>query len=186
MCLEFFMSLSTHIMFRIEDCKYTNQWPCGAIVTCLEQRSKGYGSSVEGPKLATRGGVNGSRSKFLSKSICQPISRKSPQTLKSRIWESSYGLAISKQNALGSETEAITRNPPNSSFTGSDRSGWSGRFQTGQTGFTDRSDRLLPNSTQTKLQILNLEQTKSKSNETWRIPSHLSYEHIPKRSLPKD
>ena len=34
--------------------------------------------------------------------------------------------------------------------------------------------------------MLNLEQTKSKSIETWRIPSQLSREHIPKRSLPKD
>ena len=34
--------------------------------------------------------------------------------------------------------------------------------------------------------MLNLEQTKSKFNETWRIPSQLSREHIPKRSLPKD
>ena len=38
---------------------------------------------TEGPKLATRGGVNGSRSKFLSKLIRRPISQKSPQTLKS-------------------------------------------------------------------------------------------------------
>ena len=127
--------------------------------------------NARGTETGDQRGVNGSRSKFLSKSIRRPISRKSPQTLKPRIWESSYGLAISKKNALGSETEAIARNPPNSSFTGSDRSGWSGRFQTGQTGFTDRSDRLLPDSPQTKLQMLNLEQTKSKSNETWRIPS---------------
>src|SRR6185312_979651 len=46
--------------------------------------------------------------------------------------------------------------------------------------------RSLPDSPQPKLQMANLEQTKSKSNETWRIPSHLSREHIPKRSLPKD
>ena len=46
MCLEFFMSLSTHIMFRIEDCKYTNQWHRGETVTCLGQRSKGYGYSI--------------------------------------------------------------------------------------------------------------------------------------------
>jgi hypothetical protein len=46
MRLVFFVSLSTHIIFRAEDCKYTNQWPRGAIVTCSEQRSKGYGSSI--------------------------------------------------------------------------------------------------------------------------------------------
>ena len=40
----------------------------------------------EGPKLATRG-VNGSRSKFLSKSIRRPISRKSSQALESRMRE---------------------------------------------------------------------------------------------------
>ena len=60
------------------------------------------GPTGEGPKLATRGGLNGSRSKFLSKSIRRPISRKSQQALKLRIRENSYGLAISLQNVLGS------------------------------------------------------------------------------------
>jgi len=50
----------------------------------------------------------------------------------------------------------------------------------------DRSDRSLPDSPPTKLQMSNLEQTKSKSNETWREASHLPHEHIPKRSRPKD
>ena len=89
-------------------------------------------------------GVSGSRSKFFSKSICRPISRKSPQILKPRIWESSYGLAISKKNALGSETEPIVRNPPNSSFTRSDRSDRSLRpvRPVGlEWTFSDRSDR---------------------------------------------
>ena len=38
----------------------------------------------EGLKLATRGGVNGSRLKFLSKLIRRPISQKSPQALNLR------------------------------------------------------------------------------------------------------
>ena len=58
--------------------------------------------------------------------------------------------------------------------------------ETGQTGCTDRSDRSLPDSPPTKLQMSNLEQTKSKSNETWRKASHLPHEHIPKRSFPED
>ena len=84
---------------------------------------------VEGPKLATRGGVNGSRSKFISKSIRRSISRKSPQALKPRIWENSYGLAISLQNALGSCAEAKGGNLQN----------WTAG--TGQTGSGYRSDR---------------------------------------------
>ena len=60
------------------------------------------------------------------------------------------------------------------------------KSQTGQTGYPDRSDRSVPNSPQPKLQMANLEQTKSKSSETWRIPLHWSREHIPKRSHPKD
>ena len=46
-----------------------------------------FESFSEGPKLATRGGVNGSRSKFLSKSIRRPISRKSSQALEPRMRE---------------------------------------------------------------------------------------------------
>ena len=68
----------------------------------------------------------------------------------------------------------------------SDRSSWSSKTQTGQTSFRGRSDRLHPDRSQTKLQTANLEQTKSKSNETWRKASHLPREHIPKRSFPKD
>ena len=44
----------------------------------------------------------------------------------------------------------------------------------------DRSDRLHPDRSQTKLQTANLEQTKSKSNETWRIASHLPVNISPK------
>jgi len=43
--------------------------------------------ACEGPKLAIRGGVNGSRSKFLSNLIRRPISRKSLQALKPRMRE---------------------------------------------------------------------------------------------------
>ena len=55
-----------------------------------------------------------------------------------------------------------------------------------QSGYRVRSDRSFPDSPKFHLQKMNLDQTKSKSNETWRIPSQLSCEHIPKRSLPKD
>ena len=57
---------------------------------------------------------------------------------------------------------------------------------TGQTGSGHRLDRSFLDSPKFNLQKMNLEQTMSKSNETWRIPSQLSREHIPKRSLPKD
>ena len=60
------------------------------------------------------------------------------------------------------------------------------RPATGQTGSGHRSDRSFPDSPKFNLQKMNLEQTMSKSNETWRIPSQLSREHIPKRFLPKD
>ena len=136
----------------------------------------------EGPKLATRGGWMGADQNFSwNRSVGQyPENHHKPSNLG---WENSYGLAISKQKPLGRETEAMRKNSPNSSTNRSDRSGWNLNFQT---GYTDRSDRSLPDSPQPKLQMANLEQTKSKSNETWRIPSHLSREHIPKRSLPKD
>ena len=39
---------------------------------------------IEGPKMATRGGVNGSRSKFLSKSETSAYVPKSPQALEPR------------------------------------------------------------------------------------------------------
>ena len=92
---------------------------------------------TEGPKPATRGGVNGSRSKFLSKSIRRPISRKSPQTLNLR-YENSYGLAISQQHTLENFAEAKepTRCESQNTAEGtgqtahwdwSDRSGWSRR-----------------------------------------------------------
>ena len=58
--------------------------------------------------------------------------------------------------------------------------------QTGHTGGRDRSDRSLPENSGTRLQKLNLEQMKFKSNETWRISSQLFREYIPKRSFPKD
>jgi len=57
---------------------------------------------------------------------------------------------------------------------------------TGQTGSGNWSDWSFPDSPKFNLQKMNLEQTMSKSNETWRIPSQLFCEHIPKRSLPKD
>ena len=43
--------------------------------------------------------------------------------------------------------------------------------QTGLTGLVHRSDRCRPENPQTNLQTTNLEQTKSKSNQTWRKAS---------------
>ena len=99
-----------------------------------------------------------------------------------------------RNNALGNYAEANQVKTQNwiaeTGQTGctdrSDRSGWEFKFQTGQIGYSDRSDRSLPDSPPTKLQMSNLEQTKSKFDETWRIASHLPHEHIPKRSFPKD
>ena len=142
--------------------------------------------------------MNGSRSKFLSKLIRRPISQNhhEPSRVLGEVWNS-YGRVKPTQNTPrmserkhGSERENLqtwqTRTGQTALSDRSDRSGWSSKTQTGQTGFRDRSDRLHPDRSQTKLQTANLEQTKSKSNETWRIASHLPREHIPKRSFPKD
>jgi len=117
---------------------------------------------------------------------------KSPQPLAPRRRENSYGLVISNRKALGSEAEAIRENFTKCSSAESDRSDrllrpvrpvW---LDFENSDRSDRSDRLRPDRSQTKLQMANLEQTKSKSNETWRIASHLPREHIPKRTFPKD
>ena len=142
--------------------------------------------------------MNGSRSKFLSKLTRRLISQKHHKPLRvlGEVWNS-YGRAKPTQNTPrscernhGSERENLqtwqTWTGQTALSDRSDRSGWSSKTQTGQTGFRDRSDRLHPDRSQTKFQMANLKQTKSKSNETWRIPSHLSREHIPKRSLLKD
>ena len=84
------------------------------------------------PKPATRGGVNGSRSKFLSKSIRRPISWKSPQTLNLR-YENSYGLAISHQHTL--ENFAKAKEPTRCESQNTAEG-------TGQTAHWDRSDQL--------------------------------------------
>jgi len=111
---------------------------------------------------------------------------KSPQPLGPRRRENSYGLAISKRKALGSEAEAIQENFTKCSSAESDRSDRLLRPVRPVLLEFENSDRLRPDRSQTKLQMANLEQTKSKSNETWRIASHLPREHIPKRTFPKD
>ena len=142
--------------------------------------------------------MNGSRSKFLSKLIRRPISQNhhEPSRVLGKVWNS-YGRAKPTQNTPrtcerkhGSERENLqtwqTRTGQTALSNRSDRSGCNSKIQTGQTGFRDQSDRSLPDSPQPKLQMANLEQTKSKSSETWRIPPQLTCEHIPKRSFPKD
>ena len=140
----------------------------------------------------------GADQNFFRNSNRRPISQNhhKPSRVLAEVWNS-YGRANPTQNTPrscernhGSERE----NPQTwQTWTGltalsdrSDRSGWSSKTQTGQTGFRDRSDRLHLDRSQTKLQTANLEQTKSKSNQTWRIASHLPREQIPKKSFPKD
>jgi len=118
----------------------------------------------------------------------RPISQKSPQTLTPRIWENSYELAISEQQRprelRGSKTR---RNEDLSARDRSDRYSTPVRpvapvrpvVETGHTGLTQKNPW-------TRLQTMDLEQTKSKSSETWRTPPKLSCKHIPKRSFPKD
>ena len=103
--------------------------------------------------------------------------------------ESSYGSAISLRKALGSYAEA----KESIRFKSQNSTAWTGLtgrglnrsrpvwpvLSSGLTGATQRNPW-------TRLQKRNLEQTKSKSSETWRIPPQLTCEHIPKRSFPKD
>ena len=111
-----------------------------------------------------------------------------PSRVLGEIWNS-YGRANPTQNIPrscernhGSERENLQTWQTWTGQTAlSDRSDWSGWSLKSQTGFRDRSDRLHPDISQTKLQTANLEQTKSKSSETWRIASQLPREHIPKR-----
>ena len=134
-------------------------------------------------------------SNLYRKLIRRPISQNhhKPSRVLGEVWNS-YGRAKPTQNTPrtcerkhGSERENLqtwqTRTGQTTLSNRSDRSGWSSKTPTGQTGFRDR---LHPDRSQTKLQTANLEQMKSKSNETWRKASHLPHEHIPKRSFPKD
>jgi len=140
-------------------------------------------------------GVNVSRLKFLPKSIRRPISQNhhKPSRVLDEVWNS-YGRAKPTQTGprtserkLGSKRKKQQTWQTQTGQTAcSDRSGWKKNSQTGQTGFFDRSDRSLPESPQSKLQMVNLDQMKSKFDETREIPSHLPRKHIPKRSFPKD
>ena len=132
------------------------------------------------------GVVNGSRSKIFQNLNRRPLSQnhRKPSNLGQREDPGRSAEAkaretsqIAAQHTQTSQTGALDR---------SDRSGWNSKIQTGQTGIRDRSDRSLPDSPRPKLQKANLEQTNSKSSETWRIPSHWSREHVSKRSHPKD
>ena len=140
----------------------------------------------------------GADQNFFRNSNRRPISQNhhKPSRVLGEVWNS-YGRANPTQNTPRSCERNHRSERENlqtwQTWTGqialSDRSDWSGwslKSQTGQTGFRDRSDRLHPDRSQTKLQTANLEQTKSKSNENWGIASHLPREHILKRSFPKD
>ena len=111
-------------------------------------------------------GVNGSRSKFLLKFKPSAYIPKPPQTLEP-------------------EPARIAMNKLSQSKRPESQSGSKER-QFAELNCRDRSDRSFPDSSKINLQTMNLEQTTFKSNETWRIPSQLSREHIPKRSFPED
>ena len=137
----------------------------------------------------------GADQNFSRNSTHRPISQNhhEPSRVLGEVWNS-YGRARPTQNTPrtcernhGSERENLqTWQTWTGQIALSDRSDWSGWSLKSQTGFRDRSDRLHPDRSQTKLQMANLEQMKSKSNETWRIASHIPREHIPKRTFPKD
>ena len=94
-------------------------------------------SLPEGPKLATRGGVNGSRSKFLPKSETSAYVPKSPQALEPRSARIAMD-KLSRSRRPGSQRGSKSeRNFSNRSTTHTDRSDQSGwRFKK-----PDRSDR---------------------------------------------
>ena len=96
-------------------------------------RLQEYMCGIEGPKLATRGGVNGSRSKFLSKLIRRPISQKhhKPSRVLGKVWNS-YGRAKPTQKALERASEDTEANREKLQT-------W--QPWTGQTALTDRSNR---------------------------------------------
>ena len=129
--------------------------------------------------------MNGSRSKFLPKSETSSFVPKSPQALEPR----SARIAMDKLSR--SRRPRSQRGSKASRNAELDCRDWSDRLHrpVRPVGLgiqiPDRSDRSLPDSPPTKLQMSNLEQMKPKSNETWRKASHLPHEHIPKRSFPK-
>jgi len=102
----------------------------------------------EGPKPATKGGVNGSRLKFLLKSIRRPISQNhhKPSRILGEVWNS-YGRAKPTQTSprtserkLGSKLEKQRTWQTQTSQTAySDRSGWKKKSQTGQTGRSQKA-----------------------------------------------
>ena len=75
-----------------------------------------------GPKPATRGGVNGSRSKFLSKFKPSAYIPKITASPPPGVCENSYRQAISQQHTLENFAEAKLKNSPNSNTAESDRS----------------------------------------------------------------
>ena len=75
-----------------------------------------------GPKPATRGGVNGRRSKFLSKFKPSAYIPKITASPPPGVCENSYRQAISQQHTLENFAEAKLKNSPNSNTAESDRS----------------------------------------------------------------
>ena len=133
--------------------------------------------------------MNGSRSKFLPKSETSAYVPKSPQALKPRSARIAMNeLSRSRRPRLQRGSKA-SRNAELDYRDRSDRLHRPVRpigLGIQIPDRSDRSDRSLPDSLPTKLQMSNLEQTKSKFNQTWRKASLLPREHIPKRSHPKD
>ena len=87
----------------------------------------------EGPKPATRGGVNESRSKFFPKSIRRPISQNhhKPSRVLGEVWNN-YGRAKPTQTSPRTSERKLGSKRENQQT-------W--QTQTGQTAYSDRSDR---------------------------------------------
>ena len=140
-----------------------------------------------GPKPATRGGVNGSRSKFLSKFKPSAYVPKSPQTLEPR------SAKITMDKLSRSRRPRSQHGSKERQFAELNCRDRSDRFRipvrpvgaTGQTGTTHRSDRSFPDSSKINLQTMNLEQTTFKSNETWILAPLQLGESITTRISPK-
>ena len=117
--------------------------------------------SCEGPKPATRGGVNGSRSKFLPKfkqSAYIPKITK-PSSVLAKVWNS-YGKAKPTQKASNVRAKPRSKSEANRKI--ADLSAWKGLtgalpvLPTGLTGGTPK----------TLIQTVNLDQTTTKIDET--------------------
>jgi len=154
-----------------------------------------------GTEAGDQRGLNGRRSKFLRNSNRRPMSQNHPNP--QAFWPK-FGVAIEKLNQHKRPRTSERNHAANPKQIGKttdlnsqDRSDrctgpvWPVAAVQEQ---ADRSDRsclpvwpVAPRKPPRKwIQTVNLEQTTTKTDETWGIASPLPREHIPKRSRPKD